>query len=128
MRTFVLGLLSLAACTSDSESTASSQLTGTASYRDAATAHDGSAQQPAAPPAQDAQVSVLVKGTGQIPQVDPHCVTDPAGAFEAHYASTLAMADGSAYAAGIASGTLTTPSGCAISSLSAGVVTDIVVT
>jgi hypothetical protein len=72
-------------------------------------------------------VTITVKGTGQIPQVDPQCALDPAGSFEAHYLSTMNMTDGNAYTAAIASGTITTPSGCALPNLTVGVVTDVVV-
>jgi hypothetical protein len=117
----------VAACTSDSQSSA--RLSGDAVYRDAATDHAGNAQPAAAPPPQSASVSIVVKGTGQIPQLDPHCATDPAGAFEAHYASTMSMSNGNAYVAAIAggSGSITTPSGCTIGNLTVGVVTDVVI-
>lgn len=72
-------------------------------------------------------MTITVKGTGQIPQVDPQCALDPAGSFEAHYLSTMNMTDGSAYTAAIANGSITTPSGCAIPDLTVGVVTDVVV-
>lgn len=113
-----------AACTSDGDQT---QLTGSAVYRDARTTHDGTTAEPAAPPAQSARVSVVIKGTGQIQDLDPQCALDPAGAFEAHYLSSLDMTDGSVYAAALASGSIQTPSGCTIPDLTVGVVTDIVV-
>lgn len=125
--TFLAMTLFVAACTGDGEGQASAALSGNAVYRDAQTTHDGATAEPAAPPAQTAKVSVVIKGTGQIPNVDPKCSLDPAGAFEAHYLSTLDMNDGSVYAATLASGNLQTPSGCAIPDLTVGVVTDIVV-
>lgn len=125
--TFLTITLLVAACTSDGDGQASAQLTGSAVYRDARTTHDGAAAEPAAPPAQSAHVSVVIKGTGQISDLDPQCTLDPAGAFEAHYLSTLDMTDGNIYAAAIARGTIQTPSGCTIPDLTVGVVTDIVV-
>lgn len=115
----------LGACTSESET--SSSLSGEAVYRDATTDHTGATQSPSTPPPQSARVTITVKGTGQIPQVDPQCALDPAGSFEAHYLSTMNMTDGSAYTSAIASGTITTPSGCAIPDLTVGLVTDVVV-
>ena len=124
----ILFVLTVGACTS-SPDTASTQVMGQAVYRDAHTDHSGATQQPAAPPPQTANLTVTVKGTGTIPQLDPRCATDPVGAFEAHYAGSASMSDGSAYVAAIASGSgkLTTPSGCAISNLTVGAITDVVV-
>lgn len=117
----------LLACTSDGDSNTS--VTGQAVYRDAATDHSGVQQQPATPPPQSASVSIVVKGTGQIPQIDPKCALDPSGAFEAHYASTMNMANGSAYTSQVASGSgvIQTPSGCAIPDLTVSLVTDVVI-
>lgn len=115
-------------CTSnESENTAS--LTGSASYRDAATDHDGTARAPATPPAQSARVSIVVKGTGTIPEVDPKCALDPVGQFEAHYLSTMSVSDGNVYSATVAegSGQLLTPSGCEIPNLTVSLITDVVV-
>lgn len=126
----ILFVVTVGACSSSPDTSSSSaDVTGTAVYRDATTDHAGAPQQPSAPPPQSANVSIVVKGTGTIPQVDPRCATDPVGAFEAHYAGSAQLTDGSAYAAAIASGsgTLTTPSGCAISNLTVGTVTDVVV-
>jgi len=125
LKTSLCFLCVLGACTSDSETTSS--LSGEAVYRDAATDHSGASQAPSTPPPQSARVTITVKGTGQIPQVDPQCALDPAGSFEAHYLSTMNMTNGSAYTAAIASGTITTPSGCTIPNLNVGVVTDVVV-
>jgi hypothetical protein len=131
LRTNVAIVLSLtvAACTSDGEGQTSAELTGSAVYRDARTSHDGAPAEPAAPPPQSAHVSLVIKGSGQIPNVDPKCTLDPAGAFEAHYLSTLDMSDGNVYVAAIASGsgTLQTPSGCTVPDLEVGLITDIVV-
>jgi hypothetical protein len=115
----------LSACTSESET--ASSVSGDAVYRDATTDHSGATQAPSTPPPQSARVTLTVKGTGQIPQVDPQCALDPAGSFEANYLSTMNMSDGSAYTAALASGSITTPSGCEIPNLTVGVVTDVVV-
>lgn len=124
-KTSLLLCLLLVACTSESDT--SSTITGDAAYRDASTDHSGAAKSPSTPPPQSARVTITVKGTGQIPQVDPQCALDPAGSFEAHYLSTMNMTDGSAYTAAIARGSITTPSGCTIPNLTVGVVTDVVV-
>src|SRR3954468_6857828 len=92
----------LLACTTDGDSNTS--LSGDAVYRDAATDHNGATQSPSTPPPQSAQVSIVVKGTGQIPKIDPQCALDPAGTFEAHYLSTMNMSSDSVYAATVASG------------------------
>ncbi len=125
--TVLASLLFAVACTSSDD--AGAELSGKAVYRDAATDHAGASKAPSAPPPQSAQVSIVVKGTGQIPQLDPQCALDPTGQFEAHYLSTLDMSDGNLYAATVASGSgaIQTPSGCAIPDLTVGVITDIVV-
>jgi len=117
----------LFACTSSSDDTTS--VTGQAVYRDAATDHQGTSSAPAAPPAQDAKLTVTVKGTGDIPHLDPQCALDTAGVFEARSSGTLALAGDHAYASSLtrASSSLTTPSGCAIDDLTVGVVTDVVI-
>lgn len=109
--------------------TTGSELSGTSTYRDAETNSDGTQREPASPPAQDAEIYLLVKGTGQIPNVDPQCATDPAGAFEARYLSTATISPGEAYVAafGSSDAQITTPSGCEIPDLTVGVVTDVVV-
>lgn len=126
--TIVFASILTVGCT-DGESTTGSHLTGSATYRDAATDHVGASREAATPPPQSARVSVLVKGTGQIPHIDPQCALDPAGRFEAHYLSTMTVTDGNAYSATVAegSGQLKTPSGCAIPELTVGVITDVVI-
>lgn len=126
--TLVTAALLVPACAGDdSTSSSASALSGTATYRDATTTHDGAPSEPATPPPQNADVQVVIKGTGEIPTVDPQCALDPAGAFEAHYASTLEMGDGSVYTATVANGALQTPSGCAIPDLTVALITDVVV-
>jgi hypothetical protein len=120
-------VLVVAACSGSSSP--NSSVAGQAVYRDAATDHQGAAQQPAAPPAQHVAVSVTIEGTGQIPHIDPKCAVDPAGSFEAHYAGTANLASDRAYLAsfGDAAQSIVTPSGCAISDFTVGVVTDVVI-
>jgi hypothetical protein len=114
-------------CTSDGE--VSARLSGDAVYRDAATDHSGNAKQPATPPPQSAKVTIVVKGSGTIPEVDPKCALDPAGRFEAHYLSMMSVSDGHVYTANVTegSGQIQTPSGCAIPNLTVGLITDVVV-
>jgi hypothetical protein len=125
---FALGLV-VGCGGSDGTSTTDSELTGSSTYRDSATAKDGTAHQAASPPAQSAKVSLVVKGTGTIPNVDPQCATDPAGVFEAHYLGTATVGEDGAYLAAIekAGAKIQTPSGCEIPELTVGVITDIVV-
>lgn len=125
LKTSLCVICLLGACTSESET--SSSVSGEAVYRDATTDHSGATQAPSTPPPQGARVTITVKGTGQIPRVDPQCALDPAGAFEANYLGTMDMTDGSAYTAAFASGSITTPSGCEIPNLTVGLVTDVVV-
>jgi hypothetical protein len=123
----VYSSLLVSACTSDGD--AGAELSGKAVYRDSTTDHAGAPKAPDAPPPQNAHISMVVKGSGQIPQLDPQCALDPAGQFEAHYLGTLSASDGNVYAASIAegSGTIQTPGGCAIPDLSVGLITDVVV-
>jgi hypothetical protein len=117
--------LALTACTSTSTSSTGSELTGSTAFRDAHTDHTGATQAPARPDVHDASVTVVVTGAGEIPQVDPRCVGDLAGAFEASYATIIDPSG--AYLAALGDGSLATPSGCAIATLSGGVVTGIAV-
>jgi hypothetical protein len=124
-----LGLsLLVTACVTDDDD-AGTELTGRTTYRDAATDHAGAAHEPSAPPPQSARVNLVIRGNGQIPQVDPQCALDPAGQFEAHYLGTAQMSGGNGYAALVArgSGALQTPSGCTIPDLTVGVITDVIV-
>jgi hypothetical protein len=124
---FFASTLLAVGCTSDGDSNTS--VSGSAVYRDATTDHSGAPKQPATPPAQSAKVSIVVKGSGTIPEIDPKCALDPAGRFEAHYLSTMSVSDGSVYSSQVASGSgmIQTPSGCAIPNLTVGVITDVVV-
>jgi hypothetical protein len=122
-----LSLFAVAACGGGGGDEADTNVTGQAVYRDARTTHDGLQAEPAPPPAQGAKISIVIEGTGQIPQVDPQCALDPAGAFEASYLGTLNLTEDSVYASsfGSAAGTIATPSGCTIPDLTVGVITDI---
>jgi hypothetical protein len=120
MKLRILALTLASACHTDAAT--SSQVSGETSYRDAATNHDGLPQAPATPASQDARVTVVVTGTAQLPHIDARCATD--GGFEAHYAGSLAV-DGAGYIAGIGNGTLVTPSGCTIDTITSAVVTGV---
>ena len=124
---FLASTLTLGCTSSDDEP--STRVTGSAVYRDATTDHAGAPHEAAPPPPQSARISIVVKGSGQIPQLDPQCALDAAGRFEAHYLSTMAVTDGEVYTATVAegSGQLQTPSGCAIPDLTVGLITDVVV-
>ena len=126
---FVLSSLFVVACAADSDHDSTTEVRGSMTYRDASTDHSGQAHEAAAPPAQAAELEIVVKGTGQIPELDPQCSLDPAGAFQAHYAGSFELDDDGAYLAmlGQGSATLTTPSGCEIPELTVGVITDVVV-
>jgi hypothetical protein len=125
--TFLIASLLTFGCTNESETSAS--LSGTAVYRDSTTDHAGATKPAATPPAQSARISLVVKGSGTIPDLDSQCALDPAGQFEAHYLSTMTVSDGDAYTATVAkgSGQLQTPSGCEVPNLTVGVLTDVVV-
>lgn len=116
-------------CTSENEGETTARLSGSAAYRDATTDHDGATRPAATPEGQNARVSIVVKGTGTIPEVDPQCALDPAGQFEAHYLSTTTVTDNDIYTATVAetNGQIQTPSGCTIPDLTVGLITDIVV-
>lgn len=124
LKPIVASILLVTACSSDGENQTESHVTGDATYRDATTDHAGAAREPAAP-TQSAKVTVIVKGTGTLPPVDARCALDPAGQFQASYASTVDLASGSAYLAAIGTGSITTPSGCEVPSLSGALITDV---
>jgi hypothetical protein len=127
--TFLSALLLAAACTGgdDGDDQGTTEVSGQAQFRDATTAPDGEPAEPAAPPAQEMDVTLVVEGQGDIPEIDPQCALDPAGAFEAHLVGDAVVDDDGAYLATLGSGAVdvTTPSGCEIPELSGGVVTDI---
>ncbi len=122
---FVWMSMLVTACATDTESENRARITGTATYRDASTDHAGNTKQADVPPAQAIDLEIVVEGTGELPQIDPQCALDPAGAFEARYASTAQLGADHAYVATIAesSGTIATPSGCLASGLTVGVIT-----
>lgn len=119
--------LMLVACGGGGEGGGETNVTGQAVYRDAATDHTGAQAEPAAPPAQGAKLSIVVEGSGDLPELDPQCSLDTAGFFEAHYLGTLNLSDDSVYASsfGSAAGEIVTPSGCEIPELTVGVITDV---
>jgi hypothetical protein len=127
--TFLSALLLTTACTGgdDGDEQGSTEVSGQAVFRDATTTADGEDAAPAAPPAQEMNVTLVVEGQGDIPELDPECALDPAGAFEAHLLGEAEVDDDGAYLATLGSGAVevTSPSGCEIPELSGGVVTDI---
>lgn len=121
----------VAACTGSGTSTTESDTTvdGTAVFRDATTNNDGTPHDAATPPAQGANVRVIVRGTGQIPDLDPQCARDPLGSFEAQYTGSATVSDDGAFAAafGSAAAEILSPSGCTIPDLTVSLITDVVV-
>src|SRR5688572_10072524 len=126
MRTYFILTSLLVACGGDGSDGGNTSVSGQAVYRDATTDHNGTPRSPSAPPAQEAKLSMTIKGSATIPQVDPQCITDPTGKFEARYLGTMSI-DDDVYVTQFASGSIVTPSGCQIPELTVGVVTDIVV-
>jgi len=123
-----LSILPLAACTAsddDDGGDADASVAGQAVYRDSTTDHDGAPAQPATPEPQPVEVTLVIEGTGTIPDPDPQCAIDPAGAFQATFDGSATLSDGGAYLAALGEGTITTPSGCAIPDLTVGVITDV---
>ena len=109
---------------------ADTSVEGKAIYRDASTDHAGNARTAAAPPGQDAVITVEVRGTGDIDGLDPQCSLDGAsGAFEGVYAGEVSLDEGGLFAALMSSNTATfeTPAGCEIPTLTVGAVTEVVV-
>jgi hypothetical protein len=121
-----LSLFAFAACSSDDGSTTetSSKLSGDATYRDATTDHAGNEIDPVGP-SSDGTITIVVEGSGQLPQVDASCALDPSGRFEAHYVSDVDFDSGDAYVASVASGVIMTPGGCELPSVNALLVTDV---
>jgi hypothetical protein len=127
----LIPILLLCACTGGDADTgdADTEVAGAAVYRDATTNHDGSAAAPAAPPAQDATITIVVEGSGEIPELDPQCALDPAGAFEAHFLGEMALSEDGAYLAAVGDGAaqIMTPSGCEIPDLTVGLITEVTI-
>jgi hypothetical protein len=121
-----LSALTIAACTSGGGSTGetSSELRGDATYRDATTDHAGASTDPAAP-SSDGTITIVVEGSGTLPQVDARCELDPSGRFEAHYVSDVDFDSGDAYVTSVASGVIMTPGGCELPTVEALLVTDV---
>lgn len=126
----LLSTLSIAAfgCASDGGSTteSSSELRGNATFRDATTDHAGNQTDPASPSG-DGAVTIIVEGSGQLPEVDVRCQLDPAGRFEAHYVSTVDFDAGDAYATSVAEGVIMTPGGCELQTVNALLVTGVTI-
>lgn len=126
----LIPILFMCACTGgDGSGDADTEVAGAAVYRDATTDHDGNATEPAAPPAQEATITIVVEGTGEIPELDPQCALDPTGAFEAHFLGEASLSEDGAYLAAVGEGAaqIVTPSGCEIPDLTVGVITDVTI-
>jgi hypothetical protein len=130
----IASVLFVAACTSDdggTGTTPTSQVEGEMRYKDAATNVDGSPREPSEPPAQQALVTVEVRGTGTITGLEgTQCALESAsGQFHALFDSTVQLGDGGIYAAGYGEGDarVETLGGCEIPNLTIGLITDVVV-
>jgi hypothetical protein len=131
----IVAILFFTACTSDDgqgPTTPTSQVEGEMRYEDAATNADGTPREAAEPPAQQALVTVEVRGTGTITGLEsaPECTLDAAsGQFRALFDSTVSITDEGVYAAGFGEGDarVETLGGCEIPNLTVGVITDVVV-
>jgi hypothetical protein len=115
----------LGACTSSGEGSATSELRGDAAFRDAKTDHAGNPVAPAAP-SESVKITIVMHGSGQFAadKLDPRCALDPAGQFTATFSGTADTASGSAYLAALASGKVTTASGCELPELSSLAILD----
>lgn len=131
----VLSLSFFVACASDDgndPTTPTSQVEGEMRYRDATTNADGTPHTAEEPPAQQALVTVELRGTGTISGLDanPECALEAAsGQFHALFDSTVQIDDNGVYAAGYSEGDarIETLGGCEIPNLTVGVITDVVV-
>jgi hypothetical protein len=126
--------ITAAACGSDGEGTvndeADTSVVGKAIYRDSSTDHAGNAWAGSAPPAQDADITIEVRGTGTLDGLEPQCSLEgTSGAFEGVYAGEVSLDDAGLFASLVSSTTATfeTPSGCEIPTLTVGAVTEVVV-
>jgi hypothetical protein len=124
----LLSIFSFAtACTSsDDDGDAGTRVAGQAVYADSATDENGNPQDPAVAVG-TADLSIVIEGSGTIPEIDPQCAIDPTGVFTASFLGEMTIAEDGAYVAtlGSGSGSVTTPSGCEIPDLEVGVVTDV---
>lgn len=100
-------------------------------YKDAATNSDGSVHEAEPPPAQQALVTLELRGTGTLTGLEAgQCTLDGAsGQFRALFDSTVNIGNDGAYAAAFGEGDarIETLTGCAIPNLTVGVITDVVV-
>src|SRR5690349_6331243 len=84
--TLLIGILFVASCAAEGDdASTSTRVSGVSHYRDASTDHDGNAQEAAAPAPQDVTVEIVVRGEGDLPDLDPQCTLDASGQFEALY-------------------------------------------
>jgi len=122
----VLLVSAAAGCAADGAAGDGTPVTGTSTYRDSSTAADGSPHQAAAPPAQTARVALVVDGTATLSGAGVSCPDAAAGRFRARYAGQAAVDGGGTLSGTLAAaGTVTTPSGCAVSDLTVAAVTGV---
>ena len=127
-------LLLAAACAGDEDATIDTTARGQATYRDAATDHDGAPRQPAAPPEQPdgdpMRIQITVEGTAEMPDLDPSCALDGAtGSFEGIFAGEASLGEDGAYVAGLASADalFSTGTGCEVPDLEITALSEVVV-
>jgi len=128
--TVLASLVTVGACASDDSTGGdATAVSGQAVYRDAHTDHAGQPQAAAAPAPQPVQVSIGVRGNGTLDGVDPTCLDGASGQFQGLYHGEAAIDDGGVYLGSLAStaAQFTTPSGCAIPTLSIGAMTEVVI-
>ncbi len=116
------------ACAADEEAT-STQVSGVSHYRDAQTDHTGNAQEASSPAPQDVSIEIIVRGQGELPELDPQCSLDAAGEFRALYTGTATLDEDGVYLAGLteADGRIETLGGCELPDLTVALISDVVV-
>lgn len=121
----LISCAAIAACTSN-DTGATTGVSGHAIYRDSTANADGSPHAAAEPAPQTARVSLIVSGTGQATGVDLSCLDKTSGQFQALYAGSAQLGGSGDVSATLDAATsITTPAGCAISSLTVGAVTGV---
>jgi len=136
MRNFhiLFGILftgSLAACATEGgdDADTSTRVSGIGQYRDAETDHDGDAQQAAAPAPQDAMIEVVVRGQGELPELEPQCTLEASGEFQARYSGVATVDEDGVYLASLtaADGRVETLGGCELPDLTVALISDVVI-
>ncbi|HTJ41080.1 MAG TPA: hypothetical protein VL463_03265 [Kofleriaceae bacterium] len=123
MRNTIVFLFLIGCTSADQPAT---DVSGHAIYRDSTTNSDNTPHQAAQPAAQQAKVTLEVRGTGTMSGLDASCLDGASGQFQALYHGDASLgSSGSVDAALDAAGTITTPTGCAIPTLTVGAVTGV---